>query len=140
MLVIWIHSSLGTGLLMLKTRFLDSAILGNKLLHLISVSDFPRSERGVLVVQIFFLQNNIFIFNLLIDCLHHHTPTTNTTHTTKPHTPDSKITATICYIVFILVIFLWYKTIFSTDPHCVSLYINKEKQKSANAFPVKGHS
>ena len=87
-----------------------------------------------------FSSKNLFIFNLLSACLHPHTPTTQNTHTTKPHTPYPKIPTTICHIVILFIIFLWYKTIFSTNPHCVSLYINKEKQKNANGLPVKCHS
>ena len=55
---------------------------GNPLLYPVSVSDCPKPEQGVFIVQIFFPQNNIFIFNLFSACLHPHTPTT---HTTKPH-------------------------------------------------------
>ena len=105
---------------------LDSAISGNPLLYPISVSDCPRPECVVLVVQIIFLQNNLFIFNLLSACLHPHTPTK---HTTKPHTPYPDIPTPVYHIVIIFIIFLWYKTIFSTDPHCYRLYINNNKKK-----------
>ena len=56
-----------TGLLALKTRSgrLASEVLGNTLLYPISVSDYPGPEHGVLSIQIIFLQNNLFIFNLL---------------------------------------------------------------------------
>ena len=85
--VIWILNSLGMGMFVFKTRSgrLDSAISDNLLLHTISVSDCSRPWQGFLVVQINFLQNNLFIFNLLSACLHSHTPTT---HTTKK-TPQS---------------------------------------------------
>ena len=134
-LVIRIPSSWGTGLSVLKTRSgrLASAIPGNPLLYPISGRDHPKPERGVLVVQIIFLQNNLFIFNLLSACVQPHTPTT---HTTKPHTTEPEIPTTVCHIVIIFIIFLWYKTIFSTDPHYASLYLNKEKQKNSKGFPV----
>ena len=121
-------------MLALETRsgHLASAISGNQILQPISVRDFPRPERGVLIVQIIFLQNNLFIFNLLSDCLQPHN---TTTHTTKPHPAEPYIPTTVCYIVIISIIFLWYKTIFSTDHHCVSLYINKEKQKITQGIP-----
>ena len=61
---------------MLKTRRQSLALSGNTLLHLISVRKFPRPDRVVLVDQIIFLQNNIFILNLLSACLHPHTPNT----------------------------------------------------------------
>ena len=94
-----------------------SAISGNPLLYPISVRNCPRPGRVFLVVQIIFLQSNLFIFNLLSACLHPHIPTT---HTTKPHTPEPKIPTTVYHIVVIFIILLWYKTIFSTDPRCVS--------------------
>ena len=92
----------------------------------------PGPERGVLIIQIISLQNNIFIFNLLSACLRPHT---HTTHTTKPHTPDPDIPATVCHIAIIFIIFLWYTTKFTTDPHFISLYINKEKQKQIQGIP-----
>ena len=123
------HGSVG-----IETRSgrLASVILGNTLLYPTSVSNCPWTC-SVLMIQIFSLQNNLFIFNLLSACLHLHTPTT---HTTKPHTPDPEIPATVFHIVIIFIIFLWYKTIFPTDYFCVSLYINKGKQKNTKGFPV----
>ena len=126
-LVIRILTSRGTGLLVLKTRsgILASAISGNPQLYPISFSYCPRPECGVLIVQIIFLQNNLFIFNLLSACLHPRTPSK---HTTKPHHPEPDIPTNVCHIIIIFIILLWYKTIFSTYPHCVRLYINKEKK------------
>ena len=136
MLVIRNPNSRCTGLLVLKTRSgrLSSEISDNPLLYPISVIDCPRPECGVFIVQIIFLQNNLFIFNLFGACLHPHTPTT---HITKPHTPEPEILATVCHIIIIFIIFMWYKTIWSTYPRCVSLYINKDKQKKSKVFPFK---
>ena len=133
-LVIRISNYRVPGLLVLKTSSgcSDSTVSGYPELHTISVSNCPRHESFVLIVQIIFLQNNLFIFNLLSDFLHPHTPTT---HTKKPHTLEPDIHTTVCHIVIIFIIFLWYKTIFSTDPHYVSLYINKEKQKKFQEIP-----
>ena len=53
----------------------------------------------------------------------HHTHNTHQ----KTHPLDPDIPNTVCHTVITFIIFLWYKTIFSTDLHCVRLYINKEK-------------
>ena len=69
-------------------------------------------------------------FVVLLSSHHIH----NTHHkTTRPRARD---THHLCHIVIIFIIFLWYKTIFCTDPHCVSLYINNKKQKNPKGFPV----
>ena len=124
------HGSVGVET---RSRYLDLEISGKPLLYPIIVRDCPRPERGVLVVKIIFLQNNLFVFNLLSACLHPQTPTT---HTIKPHPPEQEIPTTVCHIVIIFIIFLRYKTIFSTDPHCVSLYINNKNLKNSNGLPV----
>ena len=105
--VIWILNSLGMGMFVFKTRSgrLDSAISDNLLLHTISVSDCSRPWQGFLVVQINFLQNNLFIFNLLSACLHSYNPIT---HTTKLHPPEPDITTTIYHIVIIFIILKRY--------------------------------
>ena len=115
-------------LLVLKTCIgcLGAAISGNSLLYPRSVSGCPRPERAVIIVQIIFLQNNLFIFNLLSACLHPHITTTHTTNQ-LPHSQRNPPPYAIL-LLFSLYI-LWYKTVFSTDPHCVRLYINKEKKR-----------
>ena len=95
-----------------RNRLLASLILVNTLLYLTSVSDchwtwtwcphYPNH-----LTSIFFI-----FLNLLSFCLHPHPPTT---HTTKIHTPKPEIPVTVCHIVLIFVICLWYKTIFPTE-------------------------
>ena len=139
--VCWCSRTMGTDHLMhgslvveTRSRRLAAAISSHPIPYSISDSDCPRPERGVLVVQIIFLQNNLFIFILLRACLH---PDTPTTCTTKPHTPEPEIPNIVCHIVIILIIFLLYKTISYTDPHCVRLYINNKNQKIPRGFLFK---
>ena len=98
-----------------------SVILDNTLLYPPVLAIVPGTERDVLIIWIISLQNNIFIFNVLSAFLH---PQPLTTHTTKPHTPKPDIPATICHIVIIFIISLWYRTIFPTDPHCFGSWRN----------------
>ena len=125
--VIQIPKTQGTVILELKPHSgrLTSEISGNPVMYPISVRYGPKTYCCVLIVQIIFLQNNIFICNLLCAFLYPHT---RTTHTTKPHTPEPGIPTNIYHIVIIFIVFLWYKTIFSTNPHCVSININNKKQ------------
>ena len=69
------------------------------------------------LIRINSLQNKLFYFNLLISWPHPTPP--HHTHNKTTH-PKSEIPATVCHIVIIFIIFLCYKTIFPTDPHCVS--------------------
>ena len=110
------HISVG---LVTRSGRLASAISGNPLLYQISVRDFLRPERVVLVVQVCFPQKNPLIFNLLSACLHPHI---STTHTKKLHPPELEIPITVCHIIIILIILF-------CGPHCVRLYINNKRQK-----------
>ena len=85
--VIQIPKTQGTVILELKPHSgrLTSEISGNPVMYPISVRYGPKTYCCVLIVQIIFLQNNIFICNLLCAFLYPHT---RTTHTTKPHLPD----------------------------------------------------
>ena len=76
-------------LIVSRSGRLASELSGNPLLYPIIVSDCPSLQQAVLSFQIIFLQNNLFIFNILSACLHPHTPTT---HTTKQHSPISRDT------------------------------------------------
>ena len=116
-----------------RSGHLASVILVNTLLYPTSVSDCPWTSTWCPHYPNHLTSKKSIYFNLLSSCLHPHNPTT---HTTKPHIPEPDTPATVCHIVIILIIFLWYKTIFPTDPHCVSLYVNKEKQKKSKQFPV----
>ena len=126
-LVIRIPNYRGTGLLVLKTRRLDSAIQGNPPLHPISVSDCPRPECGVLVFQIFSLQKNLFIFNLLSAWLH------------PPHPPPRDNHQRMPYCYYFHYIFVVHDDTFYRSSLFQLIYKHRETKKS-KVFPVKVHS
>ena len=111
-------------LLIKRSGRLASTHSVNLLMYPISDGTCHRPERGVLVIQNIFLQNNLFIFNLLSACLK------NPTHPSQNHKPQiHRYPPPYDILLLFLLYFCATRRYFCRSSLCQLIYKQRETKK-----------